>query len=126
MHTILPYLLRRTMKVAVVGCGGTGQRDHQRATTPSPGAPCVWPPIRPGCHRNGWGSDFGGKLCPSAVLGERDRVIQVRCPYQSVEPVLGPRLGGSSTPRQRGHDLRNDFDLVIGCVDSPRRESKDS
>ena len=24
MHTILPHLLRRTMKVAVVGCGGTG------------------------------------------------------------------------------------------------------
>ena len=24
MHTILPYLLRRTVKVAVVGCGGTG------------------------------------------------------------------------------------------------------
>ena len=24
MHTIHPYLLRRTIKVAVVGCGGTG------------------------------------------------------------------------------------------------------
>ena len=24
MHTILPHLLRRTVKVAVVGCGGTG------------------------------------------------------------------------------------------------------
>ena len=24
MHTILPHLLRRTIKVAVVGCGGTG------------------------------------------------------------------------------------------------------
>src|SRR5258708_24497057 len=24
MHTILPHLLRRTVKVAVIGCGGTG------------------------------------------------------------------------------------------------------
>src|SRR5580704_3968423 len=24
MHTILPYLLRRTIRVGVVGCGGTG------------------------------------------------------------------------------------------------------
>src|ERR1700719_4278935 len=24
MHTIHPYLLRRTIKIAVVGCGGTG------------------------------------------------------------------------------------------------------
>ena len=101
MHTILPHLLRRTVKVAVVGCGGTGSAVIS-------GLPHLHQALLAYGHPSGLSVTVmdgdrisADKLRPSTVLGERDRVVQVRSPYQSREPVLGPRLGSSSTTRRR-------------------------
>ena len=101
MHTIHPYLLRRTIKVAVVGCGGTGSAivgglPHLHQALIAGGHP-----VRLGSDRDRWGPDLGSKLCPPAILRERDWAIQIRCPYQPPEPVLGTRLAGS--PAASGH-----------------------
>ena len=118
MHTVLPYLLRRTVKVAVVGCGGTGSAVVG-------GLPHLHQALLAYGHPSGL----------SVTVMDGDRISATNCvrqPFSTSEiglfkcVVLINRLNlfwgldWEAVPQNvtAEHDLRNDFDLVIGCVDS--------
>ena len=124
MHTILPYLLRRTVKVAVVGCGGTG-------STMVNGLPHLHQAMIALGHPSGL----------SVTVMDGDRISATNCvrqPFSASEiglfksVVLINRLNlfwgldWEAVPQHvdANHDLRNDFDLVIGCVDSRAARAK--
>ena len=124
MHTILPYLLRRTVKVAVVGCGGTGSAVIS-------GLPHLHQALLAYGHPSG--------LSVTAIDGDRISATNcVRQPFSASEiglfksVVLVNRLNlfwgldWEAVPHHvnANHDLRNDFDLVIGCVDSRAGRAK--
>src|SRR3984893_5868982 len=124
MHTILPYLLRRTVKVAVVGCGGTGSAVIS-------GLPHLHQALLAYGHPSG--------LSVTAIDGDRISATNcVRQPFSASEiglfksVVLINRLNlfwgldWEAVPHHvnANHDLRNDFDLVIGCVDSRAARAK--
>ena len=127
MHTIHPYLLRRTIKVAVVGCGGTGSAIVG-------GLPHLHQALIAGGHPSG--------LAVTVIDGDRISAANcVRQPFSASEiglfksVVLINRLNlfwgldWQAVPQHlaTGHDLQNDLDLVIGCVDSrAAREPEDS
>jgi PRTRC genetic system ThiF family protein len=118
MHTILPYLRRRTIRVAVVGCGGTGSAVVG-------GLPNLHQALIAGGHPSG--------LAVTVIDGDRISAANcVRQPFSASEiglfksVVLVNRLNlfwgldWKAVPQHLGpgNDLRNDLDLVIGCVDS--------
>ena len=124
MHTILPHLLRRTVKVAVVGCGGTGSAVIS-------GLP----------HLNQALLAYGHPSGLSVTVMDGDRISPTNCvrqPFSASEiglfksVVLVNRLNlfwgldWEAVPHHvnASHDLRNDFDLVIGCVDSRAARAK--
>ena len=124
MHTILPHLLRRTVKVAVVGCGGTGSAVIS-------GLPHLHQALLAYGHPSGL----------SVTVMDGDRISPTNCvrqPFSASEiglfksVVLVNRLNlfwgleWEAVPHHvnAGHDLRNDFDLVIGCVDSRAARAK--
>jgi PRTRC genetic system ThiF family protein len=124
MHTILPHLLRRTVKVAVVGCGGTGSAVIS-------GLPHLHQALLAYGHPSG--------LSVTAIDGDRISATNcVRQPFSASEiglfksVVLINRLNlfwgldWEAVPHHvnANHDLRNDFDLVIGCVDSRAARAK--
>jgi len=118
VHTILPHLLRRTAKVAVVGCGGTGSAVVS-------GLPHLHQALLAYGHPSGL----------SVTVMDGDRISANNCvrqPFSASEiglfkcVVLVNRLNlfwgldWEAVPQNvtAEHDLSNDFDLVIGCVDS--------
>jgi len=124
MHTILPHLLRRTVKVAVVGCGGTGSAVIS-------GLPHLHQALLAYGHPSG--------LYVTVMDGDRISATNcVRQPFSASEiglfksVVLINRLNlfwgldWEAVPQHvnANHDLRNDFDLVIGCVDSRAARAK--
>ncbi len=124
MHTIHPYLLRRTIKVAVVGCGGTGSAIVG-------GLPHLHQALIAGGHPAG--------LAVTVIDGDRISAANcVRQPFSASEiglfksVVLINRLNlfwgldWQAVPQHltTGHDLHNDLDLVIGCVDSRSARAK--
>jgi PRTRC genetic system ThiF family protein len=118
MHTIIPYLLRSPIRVAVIGCGGTGSAilaglPHLHQTLLTRGHP------------------YG--LAVTAYDG--DRVAPTNCvrqPFSTSEiglfkaVVLINRLNlfwgleWKAEPEHvtKGHEISNQFDLVLGCVDT--------
>ena len=124
MHTIHAYLLRRTVKVAVVGCGGTGSAIVG-------GLPHLHQALIAGGHPAG--------LAVTVIDGDRISAANcVRQPFSASEiglfksVVLVNRLNlfwgldWQAVPQHlsAGHDLHNDLDLVIGCVDSRSARAK--
>ena len=124
MHTILPHLLRRTIRVVVVGCGGTGSAVVG-------GLPHLHQALIAGGHPSG--------LAVTVIDGDRISAANcVRQPFSASEiglfksVVLVNRLNlfwgldWQAVPQHLGpgHDLRNDLDLVIGCVDSRAARAK--
>ena len=124
MHTILPHLLRRTVKVAVVGCGGTGSAVIS-------GLPHLHQALLAYGHPSGL----------SVTVMDGDRISPTNCvrqPFSASEiglfksVVLINRLNlfwgleWEAVPHHvnASHDLGNDFDLVIGCVDSRAARAK--
>src|SRR5579871_1443614 len=118
MHTIHPYLLRRTIKVAVVGCGGTGSALVG-------GLPHLHQALIAGGHPAG--------LAVTVFDGDRISVANcVRQPFSESEiglfkaVVLINRLNlfwgldWEAAPHNvsNARGIANDFDLVIGCVDT--------
>src|ERR1700676_5807838 len=73
MHTIHPYLLRRTIKIAVVGCGGTGSAIVG-------GLPHLHQALIAGGHRSG--------LAVTVIDG--DRISAANCVRQ---PVSASEIG---------------------------------
>src|SRR6204780_4396840 len=124
MHTIHPYLRRRTIRVAVVGCGGTGSAIVG-------GLPHLHQALVAAGHPSG--------LAVTVIDGDRISAANcVRQPFSASEiglfksVVLINRLNlfwgldWQAFPHHvnASHDLRNDFDLVIGCVDSRAARAK--
>jgi PRTRC genetic system ThiF family protein len=102
MHTIHPYLLRRTIKIAVVGRGGTGSALVG-------GLPHLHQALVAGGHPSG--------LAVTVIDGDRILINRLNLfwglDWQAVPQHLGT-----------GHNLNNDLDLVIGCVDSRAARAK--
>jgi len=124
MHTIFPHLLRRTIKVAVVGCGGTGGAIVG-------GLPHLHQALIAGGHPSG--------LSVTVIDGDRISAANcVRQPFSASEiglfksVVLINRMNlfwglhWQAVPQHlgAGHHLDNDLDLVIGCVDSRAARAK--
>ena len=124
MHTIFPHLLRRTIKVAVVGCGGTGSAIVG-------GLPHLHQALIAGGHPSG--------LAVTVIDGDRISAANcVRQPFSASEiglfksVVLINRMNlfwglrWQAVPQHlgAGHHLDNDLDLVIGCVDSRAARAK--
>jgi len=124
MHTIFPHLLRRTIRVAVVGCGGTGSAIVG-------GLPHLHQALIAGGHPSG--------LAVTVIDGDRISAANcVRQPFSASEiglfksVVLINRmnlfwgLNWHAVPQHlgAGHHLDNDLDLVIGCVDSRAARAK--
>jgi len=120
MYTIVPHLLRRTVKVAVIGCGGTGSALVA-------GLPHLHQAIVASGHPTGL----------SVTVIDGDRIAPANCvrqPFSESEiglfkaVVLINRLNlfwglqWESIPQHiaEGHGIANDIDLVIGCVDTRR------
>jgi PRTRC genetic system ThiF family protein len=118
MHTISSHLLRNTVRIAVIGCGGTG-------STILGGLPYLHQALLARGHRYG--------LAVTAYDG--DRISESNCvrqPFSAAEiglfksVVLINRLNlfwgleWKAEPEHvtKGHEISNQFDLVIGCVDS--------
>src|ERR1700680_2042042 len=124
MQTILPHLQRRTVKVAVVGCGGTGSAVIS-------GLP----------HLHQALLAYGHPLGLSVTAMDGDRISATNCvrqPFSASEiglfksVVLINRLNlfwgldWQAAPQHlsTGHDLHNDLGLVIGGVDSRSARAK--
>jgi len=120
MHTIVPHLLRRTVKVAVIGCGGTGSAIIG-------GLPHLHQALVASGHPSG--------LAVTVIDGDRISPANcVRQPFSENEiglfkaVVLVNRLNlfwglkWEAVPNHvsNGHGIANDIDLVIGCVDTRR------
>lgn len=120
MHTIVPHLLRRTVKVAVIGCGGTGSAIIG-------GLPHLHQALVASGHPSG--------LAVTVIDGDRISPTNcVRQPFSENEiglfkaVVLVNRLNlfwslkWEAVPNHvsKGHGIANDIDLVIGCVDTRR------
>ena len=118
MHTIVPHLLRRTVKVAVIGCGGTGSAIIA-------GLPHLHQALVASGHPSG--------LAVTVIDGDRISPANcVRQPFSENEiglfkaVVLINRLNlfwglkWEAVPNHvsNGHAIANDIDLVIGCVDT--------
>ena len=118
MHTIVPRLLRRTVKVAVIGCGGTGSAIIS-------GLPHLHQAMLASGHPYG--------LAVTVFDGERISAANcVRQPFSESEiglfkaVVLINRLNlfwgldWEAEPHNVSNASRiaNDVDLVIGCVDT--------
>ena len=118
MHTIVPHLLRRTVKVAVIGCGGTGSAIIA-------GLPHLHQALVASGHPSG--------LAVTVIDGDRISPANcVRQPFSENEiglfkaVVLVNRLNlfwdlkWEAVPNHvsNGHGIANDIDLVIGCVDT--------
>src|ERR1700735_4842513 len=124
MHTIFPHLLRRTIKVAVVGGGGPGSAIVG-------GLPHLHQALIAGGHPSG--------LAVTVIDGDRISAANcVRQPFSASEiglfksVVLINRLNlfwgldWQAIPQHlgAGHHLDNDLDVVIGCVDSRAARAK--
>ena len=120
MHTIVPHLLRRTVKVAVIGCGGTGSAIIA-------GLPHLHQALVASGHPSG--------LAVTVIDGDRISPANcVRQPFSEGEiglfkaVVLINRLNlfwdlkWEAVPNHvsNGNGIANDIDLVIGCVDTRR------
>jgi sulfur-carrier protein adenylyltransferase/sulfurtransferase len=118
MYTVAPNLLRRTVKLAVVGCGGTGSAVVA-------GLPHLHQAMIAGGHPSGL----------SVTVIDGDRISPANCvrqPFSESEiglfkaVVLLNRLNlfwgleWTAVPQHVGGSLglANDIDLVIGCVDT--------
>ena len=120
MYTIVPHLLRRTVKVAVIGCGGTGSAILA-------GLPHLHQALVASGHPSG--------LAVTVIDGDRISPANcVRQPFSEGEiglfkaVVLVNRLNlfwglkWEAVPNHvsNAHGIANDTDLVIGCVDTRR------
>lgn len=118
MHTVAPFLLRRTVKVAVIGCGGTGSAILA-------GLPHLHQVLLASGHPSG--------LSVTAIDGDRISPANcVRQPFSEGEiglfkaVVLINRLNlfwglkWEAVPQHvsKGYGIASDIDLVIGCVDT--------
>ena len=118
MYTVAPNLLRRTVRVAVVGCGGTGSAVVAGL---------------PHLHQAMIGEGHPSGLSVTVIDGDRISPANcVRQPFSESEiglfkaVVLVNRLNlfwgleWKAVPQHLGGSLRfaNDIDLVIGCVDT--------
>ena len=118
MHTIVPHLLRRTVKVAVIGCGGTGSAIIA-------GLPHLHQAMVASGHPSGL----------AVTVFDSDRISPANCvrqPFSESEiglfkaVVLINRLNlfwGLDWEAEPHHvsnaqGIANDIDLVIGCVDT--------
>jgi PRTRC genetic system ThiF family protein len=118
MHTVMPHLLRKPIKVAVIGCGGTGSAILS-------GLPHLHQALIARGHQYGI----------EVTAYDGDRIAGTNCvrqPFSAAEiglfksVVLINRLNlfwgleWKAEPEHvtKGHEISNQFDLVIGCVDS--------
>jgi PRTRC genetic system ThiF family protein len=118
MHTIAAYLLRKTVKIAVIGCGGTGSALVS-------GLPHLHQAMLAHGHPHGI----------AVTVFDGDRITESNCvrqPFSASEiglfkaVVLINRLNlfwgldWAAVPRHltNASEIGNDLDLVIGCVDS--------
>jgi len=112
MHIIAPFLLRRTVRIAVIGCGGTGL---------------------PHLHHALLASGHPSGLSVTAIDGDRISPANcVRQPFSESEIGLFKSvalinrlnlfwgLKWEAVPQHvsKGHAIANDIDLVVGCVDT--------
>jgi PRTRC genetic system ThiF family protein len=118
MHTIHPYMLRRTIKVAVVGCGGTGSAIVG-------GLPHLHQALIAGGHPSGLEVTVidGDRISPANCVRQPFSASEIglfKCVVLINRLNLFWGLDWQAVPQHlsAGHDLHNDLDLVIGCVDS--------
>jgi PRTRC genetic system ThiF family protein len=115
-HTIPSLLLEKTIRITVVGCGGTG-------SAVASGLPYL--------HQAMLALGHPGGLDVTLVDGDRiSRINCVRQPFSESEiglhkaTVLATRinlfwgLGWKGTPQFLDEGWREETDIVIGCVDS--------
>src|SRR5260370_16091507 len=115
-HTIPSILLEKTVRITVVGCGGTG-------SAVASGLPYL--------HQAMLALGHPGGLDVTFVDGDRiSRINCVRQPFSESEvglhkaTVLATRLnlfwglGWKGTPQFLDEGWREETDIVIGCVDS--------
>ncbi len=115
-HTIPSVLLEKTVRITVVGCGGTG-------SAVASGLPYL--------HQAMLALGHPGGLDVTLVDGDRiSRINCVRQPFSESEiglhkaTVLATRLnlfwglGWKGTPQFLDEGWREETDIVIGCVDS--------
>jgi PRTRC genetic system ThiF family protein len=118
VHTIVPQLLRNTVRVAVIGCGGTGSAVISGL---------------PHLHQALLAYGHGSGLAVTVFDGDRISATNcVRQPFSASEiglfksVVLVNRLNlfwgldWKAVPKHvtKGDEITNNFDFVIGCVDS--------
>jgi PRTRC genetic system ThiF family protein len=118
MHIIAPSLLRRTVRIAVIGCGGTG-------STIVTGLPHLHHALLASGHPSG--------LSVTAIDGDRISPANcVRQPFSESEIGLFKSvalinrlnlfwgLKWEAVPQHvsKGYGIANDIDLVVGCVDT--------
>ncbi len=117
MHTIIPHLLRGTVRIAVVGCGGTGSAMIG-------GLPHLHQAMLAEGHPDGL----------AVTVYDGDRISAANCvrqPFSAGEiglfksVVLINRLNlfwgleWKAVPQHvTGQEITNNFDMVIGCVDT--------
>ena len=118
MHIIAPFLLRRTVRIAVIGCGGTGSAILT-------GLPHLHHALLASGHPSG--------LSVTAIDGDRISPANcVRQPFSESEIGLFKSvalinrlnlfwgLKWEAVPQHvsKGHGIADDIDLVVGCVDT--------
>ena len=118
MHIIAPFLLRRTVRIAVIGCGGTGSAILT-------GLPHLHHALLASGHPSG--------LSVTAIDGDRISPANcVRQPFSESEIGLFKSvalinrlnlfwgLKWEAVPQHvsKGYGIANDIDLVVGCVDT--------
>ncbi len=121
-HTIPSILLEKTVRITVVGCGGTG-------SAVASGLPYL--------HQAMLALGHPGGLDVTFVDGDRiSRINCVRQPFSESEvglhkaTVLATRLnlfwglGWKGTPQFLDEGWREETDIVIGCVDSRKARNQ--
>jgi PRTRC genetic system ThiF family protein len=117
MHTIAPHLLHSTVRIAVVGCGGTGSAIISGL---------------PHLHHAMLAHGHPSELAVTVYDGDRISAMNcVRQPFSAGEiglfksVVLINRLNlfwgleWKAVPQHvTGQEITNNFDLIIGCVDT--------
>ena len=124
MHTIAPFLLRRTVRVAVIGCGGMGSAILAGL---------------PHLHQALLASGHPAGLAVTAIDGDRISPANcVRQPFSEGEVGLFKavvlinrlnlfwRLKWEAMPQHlsNSNGIANDTDLVIGCVDTRQARAR--
>ena len=117
MHIIAPFLLRRTVRIAVIGCGGTGMRF-------SPGFLISIMPLLASGHPSGLsvtaidGIDLAGQLCRQPFSESEIGLFKSVALINRLNLFWGLKWEAVPQHVSKGHGIANDIDLVIGCVDT--------